>query len=148
MSLRKQVIASAIFASFMLAGGFAAADDHPYSEGPVVNVSKIRTVDGHFSDYMKFVSSTWKQEQEAAKKAGDVLSYEVLAIEPRGPDDPDLYLVVTYKNWAALDGSIAKGDAIAKSVSGSLAAANKGEVDRASIRRVLGSETMQTLVLK
>ena len=148
MSLKSQLAASAVFISFVLTGGFAAADDHPYSEGPVVNVSSIRTVDGHFEEYMKFVSTTWKQEQEAAKKAGDVLSYQVLSVEPRGPNDPDLYLVITFKNWAALDGSIAKGDAIAKSVSGSLAAADKGQADRASIRRILGSQTMQTLILK
>jgi hypothetical protein len=148
MSLKSQLAASAAFLLFVLPGGFAAADDHPFSEGPVVNVSSIRTVDGHFDDYMKFVSTTWKQEQEAAKKTGDVLSYQVLMVEPRGPDDPDLYLVITFKNWAALDGSIAKGDAIAKSISGSLSAAAKGEADRGSIRRVLGSETMQVLNLK
>lgn len=29
----------------------------------------------------------------------------VLTVVPRAPDDPDLLLVVTYKNWAAgLDG--------------------------------------------
>jgi hypothetical protein len=57
-------------------------------------------------------------------------------------------LVVYYKNWAALDGSIAKSDAISKLVDGSVTAANKGVVDRASIRRVLGSSTMQVLNLK
>jgi hypothetical protein len=126
----------------------ALADEHPYSEGPVVNVSKIRTVDGHFDDYMKFVATKWKQEQEVAKKMGDVLSYEVLTVEPRTPDDPDILLVIYFKNWAALDGSIAKGDAIAKAVDGSVAAADKGNIDRASIRRVLGSSTMQVLSLK
>jgi hypothetical protein len=141
------------FVAMALAGsmawaGAALADDHSYTEGPVVNVSRIRTVDGHFDDYMNFVATKWKAEQEAAKKAGDVLSYQVLTVEPRTPDDPDLYLVITFKNWAALDGSIAKNDAIAKAVDGSVSAANKGEMDRASIRRVLGSETMQVLNLK
>jgi hypothetical protein len=56
--------------------------------------------------------------------------------------------MVTYKNWAALDGAIAKGDAIAKQVEGSVAAANQSEADRTKIRRVLGSSTMQILNLK
>jgi hypothetical protein len=124
------------------------ADDHTYTEGPVVNVSRIRTVDGKFDDYMNFVATKWKQEQEAGKKMGDVLRYEVIAIEPRTPDDPDVLLVVYYKNWAALDGATAKSDAIAKLVDGSVAAANKGQADRASIRRILGSSTMQVLNLK
>jgi hypothetical protein len=72
----------------------------------------------------------------------------VLSVEPRGPDDPDIYLVTTYKNWAALDGSIAKGDEVSKIVEGSVAAANKAQGERDKIRRVLGSQTMQQLVLK
>jgi hypothetical protein len=115
----------------------------------VVSVSSIRTADGKFDDYMKFVDTNWKQQQEAAKKAGDVLSYQVLNVIPRGPDDPDLFLVVTYKNWAAgLDGALAKNDAIAKAVDGSVAATNQGVADRAQIRRLLGTTWMQVLNLK
>ena len=126
----------------------ASADDHPYTEGSVVNVARIRTVDGKFDDYMKWISTTWKKEQDAAKKAGYILDYQVLQVEPRGPDDADLILVITYKNWAALDGLLAKGDEIAKQIEGSIAAANQAQADRAKIRRVLGSSTMQELNLK
>jgi hypothetical protein len=124
------------------------ADDHAYTEGAVVNVSRIRTVDGKFDDYVKWLDTIWKAEQEAGKKAGDVIGYEILQVEPRTPDDPDLLLVVRYKNWASLDGALAKGDAISKQIEGSVAAANKAQADRASIRRVLGSSTMQVLNLK
>jgi len=148
MLLKHQLAASAAFFCLVFIGGSVLADDHPYSEGPVVNVSRIRTVDGKFDDYMNFVATKWKQEQEAGKKTGDVLRYEVLTVEPRTPDDPDVLLVIYYKNWAALDGSIAKGDAISKLVDGSVAAANKSQGDRASIRRILGSSTMQVLNLK
>jgi hypothetical protein len=72
----------------------------------------------------------------------------VLQVEPRAENDPDLYLVVTFKNWAALDGALAKADAISKQVLGSVAASNQGAVDRSKIRRVLGSTTMQELELK
>jgi hypothetical protein len=148
MSLKLRLAACAAFACLTCTSLTALADDHPYTEGSVVNVASIRTVDGRFDDYMKWLSTTWKQEQEAAKKAGYIVSYEVLAVEARGPDDPDLYLVVTYKNWAALDGALAKGDEIAKQVEGSVMAANQAQADRAKIRRVLGSSTMQVLQLK
>src|SRR5262249_39689278 len=126
----------------------ALADDHPFTEGGVVNVAAIRTEYGHFDDYMKYLDTTWKAEQEAAKKAGYIVGYQVVTVEPRSDSDPDIYLIVHYKNWAALAGATAKGDAIAKQVEGTLAASNQGAADRAKIRRVLGSFTGQELMLK
>jgi hypothetical protein len=126
----------------------AIADDHAYTDGPVINVASIRTENGKFDDYLKYLDTTWKAEQEAGKKAGYIISYKVITVEPRSEDDPDLYLVVTYKNWAALDDATAKGDAIAKQVEGTLAASNDAAVSRGKIRRVLGSFTGQELNLK
>ncbi len=148
MSTKLRLAACAAFAGLACTSAAVFADDHAYSEGAVVNVARIRTVDGKFDDYMKWLDTTWKQEQEVAKKAGYITSYEVITIEPRGPDDPDLLLLIRYKNWAALDGALAKGDAISKEVEGSLAAASQSQIDRAKIRRVLGSSTMQVLDLK
>jgi len=143
-----RLAAYAAFATFACTSFTALADDHAYTEGPVVNVSRIRTVDGKFDEYMNWLDTTWKQENEASKKAGYILSYEVLAIEAREPDDPDLLLRITYKNWAALDGALAKGDAIAREIEGSVAAASQAQFERAKIRTVLGSATMQVLELK
>lgn len=143
-----RLAAYAAFATLACTSFTALADDHAYTEGSVVNVSRIRTVDGKFDEYMNWLATTWKQEQEAAKNAGYILSYEVVAVEPREPTDPDLLLRITYKNWAALDGALARGDAIAKQFEGSVAAASQAQADRAKIRTVLGSATMQVLELK
>ena len=148
MTLKLRAAALVSVACLALTSLAARADDHAYTEGPVVNVASIRTLDGKFDDYMKWLATKWKAEQELAKKAGDVLSYEVLLVEPRTENDPDLYLIVRYKNWAALDGALAKSDAIAKQVEGSVAASNQAQADRGKIRRVLGSQTMQVLSLK
>jgi hypothetical protein len=126
----------------------AIAQARPYTEGPIVNVSAIRTAYGMYDEYLKWLAGPWKQEQEAMKKAGLILNYEVLTVEARGENDPDIYLVITYKNWAALDGLAERTDPISKQVYGSLEASNKGAVDRGKMRRVLGSTTMQTLTLK
>jgi hypothetical protein len=148
MSIKQRLMLPTIAAAFALTGAIAQADDHAFTEGPVINVASIRTEYGKFDDYMKYLDTTWKAEQEAAKKAGYVVSYKVITVEPRGEDDPDIFLVITYKNWAALDGATAKGDAIAKQVEGSLATSNQGATDRGKIRRVLGSFTGQELELK
>jgi hypothetical protein len=124
------------------------ADGRNWNDGPVINVAAIRTVDGHFDDYMQWLATTWKQQEEAAKKAGLILSYDVLVVEARTAQDPDIYLVVRYKNWAALDNVGSKFDAISAQIEGSVDKANQSEVARGKIRTILGSQTMQVAELK
>jgi len=143
-----RLFAAACACALGLLGSSAFADERLYTEGDVVSVEGIRTVYGHFDDYMKFLATTWKQEMEAAKNAGYIVSYEVFSAEPRGPDDPDLYLVVHYKNWAALDGMHDKMEALAQKVYGSSDAATAGAVERGKIRRPLGGQMLQSLKLK
>jgi len=141
-------IACAATAGLALSSMAAVAEDHAYTEGPVVNVTAVRTEPGKFDAYMSYLDTVWKASQEAAKKMGDVVSYRVVTVEARGENDADLYLVVTYKNWATQDGATAKADAIAKMTEGSVEAANKSMIDRGKIRRILGSWTGQELDLK
>jgi hypothetical protein len=148
MSIKTHLATYAAFALLACTSFAVVADEHAYTEGQVVNVSKVRTLDGHFDDYMAYLGTTWKRYQEAAKKAGYIVGYEVLQVEARDTDDPDLLLVIRYKNWAALDGALARGDEIAKQVEGSVAAANQSMIDRGQIRRLVGSSTMQVLDLK
>ena len=129
-------------------GTLAYADGKNYNDGPVLNVAAIRTVDGHFDDYMQWLATTWKKQEEAAKKAGLITRYQVLVVEARGPHDPDIYLVTEFKNWAALDGLGSKLDNVSVQVEGSVEKANQAEVDRSKIRTVLGSQTMQIAELK
>lgn len=146
--LTQCVCASAVLLVFTTFATVTHANGQHYNDGPVVNVSAIRTVDGHFDDYMKWLATTWKVQEEAAKKAGLVTSYRVLIVEAQGPQDPDIYLVVEYKNWAALDGLGSKLDAVSAQVEGSIEKANQAEIDRGKIRTILGSKTMQTAELK
>jgi len=148
MKYSRRIATFVALATLVFTSGSVYADDHSFTEGMVVNVARIRTVDGKFDEYMKWIGTTWKAQQEAAKKAGYLVSYEVMTVEPRTPDDPDLFLITRYKNWAALDGATEKGDIIMKQVEGSVTAANQAQTARASIRRVLGSSTMQVLDLK
>jgi len=112
MSSKLKLAACAALLGLTLGSVTAIADDHAYTEGPVVNVAWVRTLDGKFDEYIKWLDAVWKPMQEASIKAGYVLSYKVLTGEPRTADEPDVYLVITYKNWAALDDGVAKADAL------------------------------------
>jgi len=126
----------------------AHADGRNWNDGPVVNVAAIRTIDGHFDDYMQWLATTYKKLQEASKAAGLITSYRVLVVEARGPHDPDIYLVTEFNNWAALDHLGSKLDGVSAQVEGSVEKANQTEAERAKIRTVLGSQTMQVAELK
>jgi hypothetical protein len=146
--LTKGICAAAALLGLSTLTTAAFADGRDYTDGPVVNVSSIRTVDGHFDDYMHWLATGFKKQQEAAKKAGLITGYRVFVIEPRGPNDPDILLVTEFKNWAALDHLGSKMDAVAADTEGSVDKANQSEADRAKIRTVLGSRTQQEALLK
>ena len=126
----------------------AYADGRDYNDGPVINVASIRTVDGHFDDYMHWLATSYKKQQNAAKAAGLITAWRVITIEARGPNEPDILLVTEYKNWAALDHLGGKFDQVLAQVEGSVEKANQSEADRAKIRTVLGSRTQQEALLK
>jgi hypothetical protein len=138
---------AAILALTSLTTG-AYADGRDFDDGSVLNIASIRTVDGHFDDYMHWLATAWKKQEEASKKAGLILSYQVILVEPRGPNDPDILLVTEFKNWAAFDHLGSKLDAVSAQLEGSVEKANQAEADRGKIRTVLGSRNEQVAVLK
>ena len=148
MNLKKTLAACAAVTALALTSLAALADDHPYTLGPVVNVAYIRTEYGKTEEYLKYVATTWKAEQEAGKKAGFILSYRVIQVEARGENDPDILLVTNFKNWAAMDTLQANQEGILKTIEGSLNASSQSAVDRSKIRRVVGSWTGQELDFK
>jgi hypothetical protein len=129
-------------------GGLAAADELPYKEGPVAVVTGIKIKEGKFFDYWNFLNTSWRQENEEAKKEGLVVSYKIFGAQPKTPADPDLYLVITYANYAAMDGLDEKLAVIDKKIWGTLKEAAKSDADRESIRTVLGSEVIRELDFK
>lgn len=143
---RLQVIGSALLLATVATAALANGTD--YNDGAVVSRTAIRTVDGHFDDYMHWLDTVWKKQEEAAKKAGILTDYKVLVAQPRGPQDPDIYLVQFYPNWATFDGIGAKMDSISKQLAGSVKEADTQEASRSSIRTILGSEVMQEATLK
>lgn len=138
----------AIGCALLLATIGTSAFATDYTDGPVVVRTAVRTVDGHFDDYVHWLDTVWVKQEEASKKAGIITDYKVLLAQPRGPQDADIYLIEFYPNWAAFDGIDTKEEAISKEIFGSLTQANTGEASRGKIRTILGSEVMQQVTLK
>ena len=98
---------------------------------------------GHFSEYIDWLNSTWKPTMEAMKKAGLIIDYKVFQASPKSPDQPNVFLYLTFKNMAASGGNIGdkgvEGEAVARKVIGSTECQNKARVARSGYRKVLGS---------
>jgi hypothetical protein len=123
-----------------------AAQDRPYSEGPVMQVAAIKIKAGHFDEYMAYLDSTWKKEQQALKDAGIILGYSVWQATSTGAGDPDVYLTTTYANMAALDGLDERSDPVtAKALGRDRAQGMKGMADRNAYREVVSVELLREL---
>jgi len=139
----------AVAALSLTATSTVLADDaKSYTEGPVTVVTAIRTKPGMFDAYMKWLDTTGKQIRDDQKKAGIILDYAVYSANPRSPHDPDLYMTITYKNMAALDGLDDRIEPLMKKIYASRDAYNKASADRESLREILGTELIRKLELK
>jgi hypothetical protein len=130
----------------------AAQDERAYTYGPVTEVDYIHVEYGHFDEYIAWVTSTWVPTMEAAKKAGLIIDYKVFRASPKSPDQPNVYLEITYKNMAAYAGDIGDGadafEAVTEKVICNAACQNQARVHRNELRRVLGTEVTRELIFK
>jgi hypothetical protein len=146
--MRKSILAFGVCLAF---AGFATAvgaEERVYDNGPVWDVASVQTKPGHFNDYMKFISTTWRAEQEMLKKEGYVLDYKVFVVVDQRDNEPDVTLAVEYKDMAAYDLPLDKQDAMTKQMFGSMMGGDKSAIDRETYRTLRGDTLLRELVFK
>lgn len=140
--------ALAVSAAFLATSAYAAGGP-PYAEnGPVWDFAQIKTKDGHFDEYMKWLDTAWKQQEETLKKAGYIMDYKVYVVTDPRSGEPDLLLATEYKNMAAMDTPVAEMYAFAAKHFGSADQADKEQSARGSIRTVMGDMLIREAVLR
>ena len=146
--MTKTIILSMCLAASSLSLNARAQDERQYTEGPVTEVDEVHVEYGHFEEYIDWLNSTWKPTMEAFKKAGLIIDYKVFQLTPKSPDQPNIYLWITFKNAAAaLDKGVELED-VAKKVICSTECQNKARVARSEYRKVLGKEYIREVILK
>ncbi|HEX8784301.1 MAG TPA: hypothetical protein VF764_13070 [Steroidobacteraceae bacterium] len=144
----KTIILSMGLAASLLSLNARAQDVRQYTDGPVTEVAYIQVEYGHFEEYINWLNSTWKPTMEATKKAGLIIDYKVFSATPKSPDQPNIYLWITYKNAAAALDKGVELEEVAKKVIGSTEVQNKARMGRNEYRKVLGTEYIRELILK
>jgi hypothetical protein len=148
MMMKRALGALAGLFAFIAVSGVSLAADQPYQDGPVTVVSSIRTLPGMHDTYLRYLATTYRTNMDAAKKEGIILDYRVYETSPRSPDEPNVYLTVTYKNMAALDGLDERMEPIMQRSFGNQAARDTAAVDREKMRRQIGQEMIREVVFK
>jgi hypothetical protein len=129
-----------------------AQNDRQYADGPVSEVNYIQVEYGHFPEYIAWLNSTWKPTMEAMKKAELIIDYKVFQASPKSPDQPNIFLYLTFKDMAAYAGNIGdkgiEAEYVARNTIGSTDVQNKARVARSAYRKVLGTELIREIILK
>lgn len=134
-----KIITIAGLAIFGVMGSTSAvAQDHSrgWDEGHIVQVTEVHTKEGMFNAYINDLSNVWRKYLEAQKEDGDVIRYDMYSnVNPR-EGEPDLFLAVTYKNWAAFDRGVEYFDNLGAKILGSPEDMRKADIDRGKLRTI------------
>jgi hypothetical protein len=126
----------------------ALAQEH-YTEGPVWRIQLIRVKPTKMDAYLTSLRQSTKPFIEEEKKQGLVTDYKVFLKQTKNsPEDWDICVAIQYKNWAALDGAAAKGEAVRDKILGGKSQAQDLNEKRGEIREIISSELLQEIMLK
>src|SRR5436190_1011675 len=124
----------------------AQTAERVYDNGPVWVISYVETKTGMFDDYMAYLSTKWRETNEADKRAGVVLDYKVLQVDQPRDGEADVILMIQYKNMAAFDRPLAESEATSAKAFGSVVKSNQAFADRNKIRTTRGGLSAREMV--
>src|SRR6266550_1804395 len=146
--MKKYLILAAASTLFGTWSGLCSAQsDAPYTEGPVWQITMVKTKYGMTDDYLKGLAKTFKGTLEEAKKQNLILDYKILIGGAANPQDFDILLMTESKNMAALDNAREKFDPIARKIEGTPDEQRATATKRLDIREIFGAKLMREITL-
>ena len=144
-SIRNCVLCFALFAVSAV-----CADDHRVYEdgGSVWSVSFIETKPGHFDDYIANLDQIWRRYLDEQKKDGLVLSYKMIPIAFPRDGEPNLMLMVEFKDWSVFNRGNEYFDELAKKLQGGVDEATQSNIDREELRMLRGGFAGREITFK
>jgi hypothetical protein len=146
--MTKSNFAAAVLAAssvVVLAFSPALAQRSAVQPGNYWEVSDIKTEPGQSENYADYLKTKWRAQQEFAKSKGYILDYHVLSNAYPRADEPDLFLVVIFKDWPSNAEAQRRQDefvAMMKADEHALAAASG---QRGPMRKLLGQSLLQEM---
>ena len=144
----RAILLLSFFGLVAASAGPVSAQDKPWKDGTVWNVTFVKTKPGMGDAYLRDLAANWKKIMDAAQKDGLIVSYKVLGGSAANRDDWDLMLMTESKNWAAFDNASEKWEALTAKVMGSEEKQQQMMIKRTEVREILGDKTLQEVVFK
>ena len=145
------LVTTVVFAAVLLpmASFGQAMPVRPFHDGTVWEITFIKAKPGLGLNYMNWLASEWKTEQEALKKAGLILNYMVIDTESHSPNDFDLMLMVEFKDLATMEANQDKMEAVAnQALNSNDQKMIAGYQERASWREIIGNRLARQIILE
>ena len=142
-------ILTALFLT-VLASSTAVAQDNTrnWDNGAVIAVTEVHIKDGMFNAYINDLNNVWRKYIEEQMKDGSVLGYNMYGNVASRDGEPDLYLTVTYANWAAFDLGEEYFNAIRDKVQGSADVARSASIKRGDLRTLGSNYNLQEITFR
>lgn len=148
MTMFKSILATAGLAMALSMAAPAMAQDASYKSGSVWTAGRIHVLPGQFENYMDWLAKDWKRTREFGKKEGVELSYHVLQVNNPRKDEPNLILLIEYKDYL----TTAQQDAFNIKLNAFLASDDRKQGEASAVRGAMreqwGSIEYQELILK
>lgn len=134
----------------ILVSSTAIAQDHSrnWDNGHVVNVTEVHIKPGMFNAYVNDLNGLWRKFMEEQKKEGSVISYGMFGNAAARDGEPDLYLTVTYANWAAFDLGEEYFNKIREKVIGSEDDMRNAGIKREELRTIGSTYNLQEITFR
>ncbi|HSD68047.1 MAG TPA: hypothetical protein VLB07_00780 [Woeseiaceae bacterium] len=130
--------------------GMAVAQDHTrgWENGNIVAVTEVHIKPGMFNAYVNDLNNVWRKFNELQIKDGDVVSFGMFSNTSAREGEPDLYLTITYKNWAAFDRGVEYFEELGARLLGSSENVRMAGVDREQLRTIGSTYVLQEVKFK
>jgi len=142
------VFGIALFAALGSNSALAQDNTRGWEQGHVVQVTEVHIKDGMFNAYINDLNNVWRKFLEAQIEDGDVIDYGMYSNTSTREGEPDLYLTVTYKNWAAFDRGVEYFEKLGEKVLGSTEKMREANIDRGELRTIGSTYTLREITFK
>lgn len=145
--MKKMLLAAAALSLVTISAASAQVVERVWDKGGVWIVNRIDVKPGQYNAYIKYWRDVVLPRIEHGKKNGHVLGYHILNNTNPRDGEPDLYVMVNYKDMAAIDQPISYFEDMDRKLAGSLEGRQKQTAQARDLADFKGTTLLGEVVL-